>query len=84
MATKIKLIRHVEVGLYAVEIESVADHSASSFVFRVEGQDKVLVVKQPPDFMAYMQNQLVPASALMEAVLAFHRAQNLALESDPL
>jgi hypothetical protein len=79
MTTRIKLIRHLEAGLYGVEIERVADRSVASFVFRVEGPGDVLVVKQPPDFVAYMQNRLGPASPVMEAVLAFHRAQHLAL-----
>ncbi len=79
MTMRTKLIRYLDVGLYGVEVESVADHRVSSFVFRIEGQGEVLVVKPPPEFIAYIQNRLETASPLMEAVLAFHRGQNLAL-----
>jgi hypothetical protein len=79
MTTRIGLIRQLDVGSYRVELESKDSKNVRSFVFTVEGQDHLLVVKQPPEFAMYMKHQMQAASPLMEAVLAFHRAQNLRL-----
>lgn len=76
MTTRLKLIRQMEVGRYRVELETADNASTSSFVFIVEEGD-IQVVKSPPDFVEYMKHRMGPASPLMEAVLAFHRAQSL-------
>jgi hypothetical protein len=76
MTTRLKLIRQVEVGRYRVELETSDSASTSFFMFSVEEGD-IQVVKSPPDFVEHMKYQMGPASPLMEAVLAFHRAQSL-------
>lgn len=75
MTARLKLIRQIEVGRYKVELET-SDGACSSFVFSVEEGD-IQVVKSPPDFVVQMNYRMGPASPIMEAVLAFHRAQNL-------
>lgn len=75
MTTRLKLISQIEVGRYRVELEAT-ESAATSFVFSVEEGD-IQVVKSPPDFVEHMKYRMGPASPLMEAVLAFHRAQKL-------
>jgi hypothetical protein len=76
MSTRLKLIRQVEVGRYRVELETSDSASTAFFTFGVEGGD-ILVVKSPPEFVEHMKYQMGPAAPLLEAVLAFHRAQSL-------
>lgn len=64
-------------GSYLVSLETRGG-AIKTFAFDVQEGD-IQVVTWHDDFASYMDYNLGPAAALFEAVLAFHRAQNLEL-----
>jgi hypothetical protein len=78
MNARISSITREALQSYRVSLESTNGASLKSFLFKVQ-QGEIDVVTSPDDFVLYMAYNLGPASALLEAVLAFHYAQNLTL-----
>ena len=74
--TKLKSIQQLHRGRYRVELVALGDGPSASFVFSVQDGD-IQIVQSPPDFVEHMKHRMAPAAALMEAILAFHRAQDL-------
>lgn len=76
MPTRLKHISALQVGRYQVYLETADRGITTSFVFMVE-EGEIQVVKSPPEFVEHMKYQMEAAAPLMDAVLAFHRAQTL-------
>ena len=76
MNTKLASIICRASSLYDVVLETPGI-GTTVFTFEVESGD-IEVVKWSSQFAAYMQQNLGPASPLLEAILQFHRARRVA------
>jgi hypothetical protein len=75
MSTTLFSISCTAPDVYEVVLEMQNGRSAI-FKFEVESRD-IDVVKWSSQFAAYMQQNLGPASPLLEAILQFHRARRV-------
>jgi hypothetical protein len=81
MTIQLTSIRCEKPGSYAIELQSTVTAARFAFIFSVTRAAGIDTVIWPPEFSAWMQQQVSPATPLMEAVLKFHRAQ--AMDFDP-
>jgi len=75
MSTTLASISCTAPNVYEVVLE-MRQGGTALFEFEVESGD-IEVVKWSPQFAAYMQQNLGPASPLLEAILQFHRARRV-------
>ncbi len=75
MIITLKSITREGAQSYRVLLEE-ADHTTRVFTLTVE-EGSIQVVTWQDDFATYMDKNLGPVSSLLEAVLAFHRGQNV-------
>jgi hypothetical protein len=78
MSARISSIIREAPRSYRVSLETNNGNSLRSFIFEVQ-EGEIDVVTYHDDFVLYMSHNLAPAAPLLEAVLGFHRAQNMEL-----
>lgn len=78
MSHHLRSIVRNALGVYSVVVESDDGTTSGAFVISVS-LDEVEAVTWDDEFVRYVHADFVPATPIMKAVLAFHRAQSLAL-----
>jgi hypothetical protein len=78
MTSKLISITCTGPNQYELQLEALDTHRRSVFTFDVEPGD-IEVVRWSPEFAAYMQQNLGPASPLLDLVLKFHGARKVGL-----
>ena len=82
MSMNAKSIMRLDLGRYKIQLESVEGDQRYAFEFTVEGSQGIDVVQSSPEFASFMRMNTGRAAPLLEAVLKFHRAQNLSFWTD--
>jgi hypothetical protein len=71
-------IRQSESGVYDVGLAEAENEQPRRFRFQVEEGD-IQVLTWTNEFAEYMNHNLGPVKRLLEAILAFHRAQKISI-----
>ena len=81
MSWTVHAISKRDVGDYVVTLASEYTDATRDFSFEVQGDDIEVVVWQD-EFVEFMKHNLGSSQPLFEAILAFHRAQEVRLPRD--